>query len=685
MRMSTHLTSGPERGTSARLVSMVALATVLCATACLPPRAQAAPAVPPVADFFRGERLRSPLLSPNGDLLAVAIANDAGRLQLAVIDLRSPDKSRPIAAFDDIDVGSYQWVNDRRLVYTARATDASYSPQPAGGLYAVNADGSDFRQLIERQSEMPTSWHTPTTKRLKANHALQSVLRDGSADVLVVGYDWSGSRFPHTTLLRVNTETGGWRSLSDGAPSGAQVWVTDANGVPRAVFAVSEGRGRLHRQGPGPGEWSLVSEDANVFVSRSFVPLGADSDHTMYVAAARHDEADTSALYRYDLQAGRLDPRPVVVVDGFDFEGGLVFGPSGARLMGVHFESDGPGTVWLDPAMKTLQERIDALLPSTNNEISCRRCGADGLVVVDASSDRQPSTYLLFDVKSGTMRSLGASRPWIQPQSMGAREFVRIRARDGLSLPAYVTRPPTGKGPWPAVVLVHGGPNVRGGHWAWEGQTQFLASRGYLVVEPEFRGSLGYGAKLYKAGFRQWGLAMQDDVADAALWAVEQGLADRSRIAIAGASYGGYATLMGLVRNPEIFRCGVEWVGVTDIDLMYSIGWSDLSDVYKSRGMPELIGDRERDAAQLRATSPLHQAARVTQPLLMAYGAQDRRVPIDHGLAFRDEVRKTNRQVEWVEYPEEGHGFRLLRNQVDFWTRVEKFLAINLRPEGASP
>jgi dipeptidyl aminopeptidase/acylaminoacyl peptidase len=141
---------------------------------------------------------------------------------------------------------------------------------------------------------------------------------------------------------------------------------------------------------------------------------------------------------------------------------------------------------------------------------------------------------------------------------------------------------------------------------------------------------------------------------------------------------------MGLIKNPEIFRCGVEWVGVTDINLMYSITWSDASYIWKEAGMPELIGDRVKDAVQLETTSPLKQAARLTQPLLMAYGTQDRRVPIKHGTAFRDAVVKTNPNVEWIEYPGEGHGFYLTQNRVDFWTRVEAFFARNLRGGGGS-
>jgi dipeptidyl aminopeptidase/acylaminoacyl peptidase len=201
------------------------------------------------------------------------------------------------------------------------------------------------------------------------------------------------------------------------------------------------------------------------------------------------------------------------------------------------------------------------------------------------------------------------------------------------------------------------------------------------VLEPEFRGSTGLGVRHFTAGWKQWGLAMQDDIADGVRWALAQGIAAPGRICIAGASYGGYATLMGLARDPDLYQCGVEWIGVTDINLMYNGTWnadSDLPDEYKQFGMPLMIGDQVKDAAQLKATSPIEQAARIKAPLLMAYGGADRRVPLFHGTRFRDAVKRTNPNVEWIEYPDEGHGWSLPANRIDFWTRVEAFLDKNI-------
>jgi dipeptidyl aminopeptidase/acylaminoacyl peptidase len=261
---------------------------------------------------------------------------------------------------------------------------------------------------------------------------------------------------------------------------------------------------------------------------------------------------------------------------------------------------------------------------------------------------------------------------------MATREMLRFPARDGLSIPVHITTPKGIKGPFPTVVLVHGGPYVRGGEWRWDAESQFLASRGYLVIEPEFRGSTGFGAKHFVSGWKQWGLAMQDDLADAAQWAIKKGLSDPKRVAIAGSSYGGYAAMMGLIKNPELFKVGVNWVGVSDIDLMYTARWSDTSRQWKDYGLPVLVGDRVKDREQFILTSPLKQAAKLTQPILMAYGDEDTRVPIAHGYAMRDALKKHNGSVEWITYKDEGHGWVLEANNIDFWTRVAKFLDTNL-------
>jgi dipeptidyl aminopeptidase/acylaminoacyl peptidase len=260
---------------------------------------------------------------------------------------------------------------------------------------------------------------------------------------------------------------------------------------------------------------------------------------------------------------------------------------------------------------------------------------------------------------------------------MADTDFFHIKARDGLEFPVYVTKP-HGKGPWPTVVLVHGGPWLRGWHWRWDPESQFLASRGYLVVKPEFRGSTGYGDALQIAGNRQWGLKMQDDIADATIWAAKQGLADPQRTCIAGASYGGYAALMGLVRYPDLYRCGVASSAVSDINLMYDAYWSDMGEDYKTWGMPVLVGDKAKDAAQLTATSPLAQAAKIQRPLLLAHGGLDERVPITHASKLLSALESNHAPVTWIEFKDEAHGWKKAANRIAYYERMQQFLDANI-------
>jgi len=400
---------------------------------------------------------------------------------------------------------------------------------------------------------------------------------------------------------------------------------------------------------------------------------------------------DTEVLLRKDPKKPDSPDQVLVAVKGYDFRGSLVFDDKTGQLLGAHYESEARDTVWFNPALKALQADVDGKLTSTINRLICRDCLGGRQVLVASSSDRQPLFYSLYDRETKALKVLFASRPWIKAPEMAPRIPTRIQARDGLSLPLMLTRPlepaATAAGakpaPRPTVLLIHGGPYVRGLHWDWNAEAQFLASRGYLVIEPDFRGSEGYGARHFRAGWKQWGLAMQDDIADTAKWAIQQGLADPQRICLAGASYGGYATMMGLIKDPELFKCGINWVGVSDIKLMYTANRSDISELSRRHYLPTLVGDPVRDSERLDQTSPLKQAARLKQPLLMAYGAEDWRVPIKHGEAMRDALAPHNKQVEWVVYPTEGHGWRMLETNQDFWGRVERFLQRQLKSNSA--
>ncbi|HEX6706500.1 MAG TPA: prolyl oligopeptidase family serine peptidase [Albitalea sp.] len=662
-----------------RVVGWLLAAVVGMASALGIEQACAADALPAAQDFFRHPAMSEPQLSPSGKLLGVLLAGNNGRIRLAVMDLDDPKQSKTVAAISDADVRSFRWVNDRRLVFDAIDLSSPGGDQYGYGLFAVNADGTGFRKLVKHRPPVGISQVDTQidSRELSWTHKLKATVDDGSDDVIVEQHEYGANRQPlGTSLLRLNTITGRVASLVRGAPSGTYGWLVDWKGEPRATYALQEGLMRIYWHDIAAGTWVQLNESP--WHDMPMQLAGIDGGGNFFVRALRADRAGTMALYRYRVAERQLESEPLVSLDGFDFFGELIFDHSTHALVGAQYRTDALGTVWFDPVRRSLQAQVDKALPSTVNTISCRQCAETRHVLVRSASDRQSAVYSLFDPKENRLHRLGASRPWIDPKAMAERNFHRIEARDGQSIPVYVTKPREGKGPWPAVVVVHGGPWTRGADWEWQGVAQFLASRGYVVIEPEFRGSSGFGSRHFRAGFKQWGLAMQDDVADATRWAIKQGTADSDRICIGGSSYGGYSALMGLARDPDLYRCGIALSAVTDIAALYDMHWSDTSEIWKQYGIAMLVGDRDKDAAQFDATSPLKLASRIRQPILIAHGGSDYRVPIEHGARFRDAVSAHNKDVEWVVYPDEGHVFLLVDNKVDFWTRAEKFLARRL-------
>ena len=633
--------------------------------------APAAP--PPIASFFSNPAFNGAMLSPNGRYLAAFTGARDRRDGLAVVDLTTMEAAM-VAQFRDTDIGQARWVNNERLLFsTVDRTQGRRDVRFAPGVFAVNRDGKQFRQLAKRNEQFIRAggdrddmlpWHTFMLDQDGPQTGDDVYVTDAGiiAPGILVSQD----------LVRVNTRNGLSRPVDH--PGTAQDWLLDHQGEPRLVETLDQNIQKIQYLDPVTGAWRvLASFNAYTANKNSFSPLAFGPDGSLYVVA--NGGQDLSALYQYDLKNNKLGQR-LVTLDGFDFQGHLVI--SNDKLLGVRVDGDAEGSVWFDPGMQALQQKIDARLPGLVNLVTPPKRPETPWVLVESYSDRQPRRFLVFNTETGKMSEVGNVAPAIKASAMGTRDLVQYTARDGLTIPAWLTLPPGSKDKnLPMVVLVHGGPFMRGDNWNWNANAQFLASRGYAVLEPEFRGSTGHGNAHFMAGWKQWGLKMQDDIADGTRWAIAQGTADAKRICIAGASYGGYSTLMGLINDPDLYKCGINWIGVTDIDLMYDSGWrysSDMSAGWKQYGMPELVADQVKDAAQIQATSPLRRAAEIRQPLLLAYGGADVRVPLNHGIKFYDAVKKTNPNVEWVEYEEEGHGWALPKNRIDFWGRVEKFL-----------
>lgn len=392
---------------------------------------------------------------------------------------------------------------------------------------------------------------------------------------------------------------------------------------------------------------------------------------TLYLVSAVG--RNTMALLAYDLRTGE---EQVLAEDPeYDLSTEVLFHRRAERPEAVAVVREKKEWIVLDPALEADFRRLEAVEPGRQLHIMGRDL-ANRRWVVAFEGDRQSVHYYLYERETGEARLLLVAKPDLEQYTLAEMRPVRIPARDGLTLHGYLTLPlgvePKGL---PAVLVPHGGPWARD-VWGYAPWAQWLANRGYAVLQVNFRGSTGYGKAFLNAGNKQWGRKMQDDLTDAVRWLIEQGIAAPQRIGIMGGSYGGYATLAGLTFTPELYACGVDIVGPSNLfTLLESIPpyWKPMVALFHTR-----MGHPERDADLLRAVSPLFHAENIRAPLLIGQGANDPRVKRQESLQIVEALRRLGREVEYVEYPDEGHGFFKPENRLDFFRRAERFLAQHL-------
>ncbi|MDR7331619.1 prolyl oligopeptidase family serine peptidase [Roseateles asaccharophilus] len=642
-----------------QLIRAASLAAALWMTGC-------AATAQPIQTFFKNADMGDVVLSPSGRKLALLSNQGADRVGLAVLDLSQGSQARRIAYFPDGDIRRVHWMGDDRLAFSVfRADDGPDRYGSPAALYAANSDGSSIRRL----------W--------SGHHSVLRVPAPvaGQANDRILMLAWNDET--STTPLWLDTRVGSTRRPDQlDAPPHAVGWLADSQGELRVAVTHHQNKSAAYWRAPGSRQWLQLYESDSLSVP--FYIEGVDDAGSLYVTRAEGPEG-YYWLSRYDFKLGKPEDRFIIRTPGFDFDGGLV--QSEGQLLGLRFVVDGETTHWLDPAMKAFQDRVDQIFPGRVNRVDCRRCGAPDMVaVVRSYSDQDPGKLYLYQARPADgekpWRPVGAVMNGVIPEQMAGMSLQRIRARDGRELPVWVTRPNAATGPRPAVVLVHGGPWLRGNAWGWHAMPQFLASRGYVVIEPEMRGSTGYGKAHFEAGFRQWGQAMQHDVADALRWAQKEGIAS-DKACIVGDSYGGYSTLMGLANDPALYRCGIAGFAPADLALyLQGSAWlaDDIGPEVRRHSLPVMVGDASREAAMIEAQSPVKQAARIKAPVMLVYGEMDWRVPLAHGERLRKAMRDAGNEPVWVSYRDEGHGLYYLKNRVDHAQRMEAFLAEHLKP-----
>lgn len=603
--------------------------------------ASAREAPPPIEAFFRPPAMTHAVLSPDGRKLAVVTTlNDKRNVAIVDLDTRKADV---LTSYTIGHVADLYWAGSRRVVFTVGMEVDPYGPMRYLGTRAADIDGGNIWEM--------------------SAGAYGRVLRNDLADGEIIIDNGS-------MVERLNTRNRKRVDLVEDPPRLCSQWLIDVEHAPRACAALLGTTQQIWtRKADGP--WRKVRE-----IEKTTDHLGLlafDSRAQSLIVAAREGE-DLRHVRRLDPETGKAGD--VLYKDALaDWNGSVVF--DRGQPVGLRMQSGRPVTLWWDESLGALQAQIDAALPGRHN-VFAPPSGTSGRTIVRSGSDKDPGQFFLFDAAARTLDPIGVIRPWIEPKQMGERRFLTYAARDGLNIPAYLTLPARAKAEkLPLVIHVHGGPWLRAYFWQdWSMPVaQFLASRGYAVLEPEPRGSDGFGRRHLEAGFGQWGLAMQDDITDGARQLIKDGIVDPERICIMGASYGGYATLQGLVREPALFKCGIAVMAVSDLSLMESIRWSSLSKRFLDGDFKKWVGDPDVDAKRFRATSPALNADRIRAPVLLVHGSNDYRVPMMHGEKMRNALREQGKPVEWVLYNDEGHGWSRQETILDYYARIEGFLA----------
>ena len=610
----------------------------------------------PLADFARHQQYDDVEISPNGDYLAATAIVDDTRV-LSIIRLADMQGFN-VKPRDGGEVIEFWWVSPERVFYSiAERTGALETPAHMGELYAVDVDGSD-RALM-------------AGFRVKREWVVADMIRpvhSSDGKVLVWQQRWNGSHdgnYPTAVRMDIKSST---TTVAAVAPILNARFVADNAGEVR--FAWAEGTDQkqrvYHRERAG-SEWALVFDESkgDPFVT----PLGFDRTNR-YAWFDCGGAKGFGGLCRWDAQSHKLSTvwsGDEAGLDGlvrsFDRKDIVALRSMPGRSAITLIDKEAPESKLLVALMQQFPGEDVRITSSTSD---------GGKVVFLVSSGREPGRFFLYDAKERKASFLLARRPWIKPEQMGAVEPIVLKARDGLMLHGYLTTPPGKEDAkqLPMVVYVHGGPYGIRDYWEFDPHVQMLASRGYAVLQVNFRGSGGYGNAFMKAGFREWGAKMQDDVTDATQWAIGQGIADPQRICIFGGSYGGYAALQGVVREPDLYQCAIGYVGVYDLNLMYSRG-----DIPQSMSgdnyLKMVLGE---DQAVLRARSPAANVDRIKASLMLIVGGQDKRVPPVQGQALHSALNKAGIEHEWLYQRTEGHGFYDEKNAEDMLAKMEVFL-----------
>jgi dipeptidyl aminopeptidase/acylaminoacyl peptidase len=601
----------------------------------------------PLEDFFKNPEKTSYQISPDGNYFSY-LAPLENRMNIFV-QKRGEEKAVRLTSETDRDIAGYFWPNNEQILYL----------KDDGGnenfkLYGVNIDGTNVKcftdfedvrtDIIEDLPEVP--------------------------DEVIIGMN---KRNPQVfDPYRLNLKTGEMEMIAEN-PGNIQGWIFDHDGQLRAATAIDGTNTSILYRETEKDDWKTVlTTDFKESLSPSFFTF--DNKNVYAISNLGRDKA---AVVEFDIVNGK-EIKTLYENEDNDIDG-IYFSKKRKVLTAASYTSYKRQRHFFDKETEKMFNKLEKHLGDYEIGISGSNKEED-VFIVRTYSDRSLGAYYIYDLNNDKIEKITEVSPWIDEDKMGTVTPIEYTSRDGLKIHGYLTLPNglTLKSAKNLSVVVnpHGGPWARDG-WGFNPEIQFLANRGYAVLQMNFRGSTGYGRKFMEASFKQWGRTMQDDITDGTAWLIEQGIANPDKIAIYGGSYGGYATLMGLVKEPKLYAAGVDYVGVSNLfTFMNTIPpyWKPYLDM-----MYEMVGDPKADSLMMREVSPVFYVDKIEAPLFIAQGANDPRVNKDESDQMVEAMKTKGIEVEYMVKDNEGHGFHNEENRFDFYRAMEAFLSKYLK------
>ncbi|MGQ0659398.1 alpha/beta hydrolase family protein [Sphingosinicella sp.] len=649
-----------------RLVALFAVALVAAAPVTgqqqQPAPASSAPTPRALApeDFAELPFLADPQLSPDGARIAARIINGSHE-RIGIWQLAAPREAPPqIVAIDDVE--SFAWAGDSRLLvetlsFGIRASGNAIAYGPSRTILAYDLAENEVTQLSQSRGLFSDTIFIDPHGRY----------------ALIAGQPTLQST---PNVVRVDIDTGASVEVQRRVP-GVWSWFADSNGIIRVGIDYETRGARIYYRNTPEAPLRRVEtrrdlRDDSVVDTIRFV---TNTDRGVIITNAA---TGRFGVYDYDFAT---DTRGAAIFEHPEVDvTSAMFGPGGA-VEGVQYQDDRPRVHWLDPDMAALQRQIDRTFPERTNLVVNRSRDLNRVLIFSTAAN-DPGTYYVFDRAARRMEMFASPYTNLHGRAFAPVRPLSYQSRDGVRIPGYLTLPPGGgERGLPLVVLPHGGPFIRSG-WDFDTEVQMLASLGYAVLQPNFRGSTGYGRDHVARGYGQLGSGMIDDMEDGIAWLASQGIVDPTRVCIMGSSYGGYAAVWAAMRSPERYRCAISFAGPSDLRAMLRYNANPFIPRRYVRAWRQRIEGEER--IDLNAISPFRQPERLRVPLLLAHGANDYVVPAAQSQQLAEALRRHNAPVETVYYRKSGHGFTDSVEAADYYRRVAAFLAQHNPADGAA-